>query len=161
MLLRKMVPFLVVFIFAAVVGAGAAPLGRTDYVITYIPTGETLEIKKALSFIPADAQVYVEHFYPTNEDYIAGVTVYSKDYVTNRGVRVGDSSAKVFDRYGEPNRTSGSKSHYKWISYMEESQVLKVHFYLEKETEQVIAINLNIYPVGAPPMIKVADGEYH
>ncbi len=161
MLLRKLAPFLVVFIVAAVVGAIAAPLGNADYVVTYTPTGDTLEIKKALSLTPENAQVYLEHFYPTNEDYIAGVTVYSKDYVTSRGVRVGDPAEKVTELYGEPNRYSGSREYYKWISYMEQSQVLKMHFYLDKETERVIAINLRVHPIGAAPMIKLADGEYH
>jgi hypothetical protein len=44
---------------------------------------------------------------------------------------------------------------------MEQSQVLKMHFYLDKETERVIAINLRVYPIGAAPMIKLADDEYH
>ncbi len=161
MLLRKLAPFIVVIILTAVVGANAAPLGKADYVITYTPTGDYLEIKKVLSFTPVDAQVYMEHFYPTNEDYIAGVTVYSRNYSTSRGVRVGDPADKVLELYGEPNRYSGSREHYKWLSYMKQSQVLKMHFYLDKETERVIAINMNVYPVSAAPMIKMADGEYH
>jgi hypothetical protein len=166
MLLRKLAPFLVVFIFVAIVGAHAAPLGKADYVITYTPTGETLEIQETLRFTPVDAQVYKEYCYsdvehlPTKE-YLAGITVYSKDYATSRGVRVGDPAVKVIELYGNPNRYSGSREHYKWLSYMEQSQILKMHFYLDKETERVIAINLRIYPIGAAPMIKRADGEYY
>jgi hypothetical protein len=161
MFLRKLAPFLLVFIFVAAVSANAAPLGKDDYVVTYIPTGDTLEIKKTLNFTPADVQVYMERYYPTKSDYIAGLTVYSKDYATSRGVSVGDPVEKVKERYGEPSRPSGTKSHYKWLSYVDQQQILKVHFYLDKKTERVIAINFNIYPVSKPPMIKMADGEYH
>jgi hypothetical protein len=140
---------------AGIATANVAPLNDVDYALTYVPTGDTIQILKSLTFNPDNVKVDKE------KDYVAGITVYGKDYATSRGVSVGDAAEKVKERYGEPSRPSVSKNHYKCVSYMEKSQVLKIHFYLDKESERVIAININVYPVGAPPMIKLDDGEYH
>lgn len=161
MLVRKLALFFIAFFIVNIAGATAPALNETDYVIKYIPTGDLLQIKQTLNFTPENVKVYLERHNQTGHDYIAGVTVYGKEYATSRGISVGDPVEKVKERYGEPNRLSGSKNRYRWISYMEESQILKVHFYLDKESGRVVAINLNIYPVGAPPLIVLNDGEYH
>jgi len=161
MFLRISVIILLVFSFVSAIAANATDLNKEDFIIKHIPSGETIQVGKPLTFTPDNAKVYLEHNYQTGQDYVGGVTLYSKDYVTSRGISIGDMVEKVKERYGEPNRPSGTKSHYKWLSYVDQQQILKVHFYLDKETEQVIAINFNIYPVGAPPMIIMADGQYH
>lgn len=161
MLLRKLTFFLIFFACASVVSADGFVLNETDYMLKYTPTGETIVIGKSLNFTPNNAIVCIDHNTLSGQNYLGGITVYSKNYFTNRGIRIGDPIDKVKEYYGEPNRYSASKDEYKCLSYIDKQEVLKIHFYLDKETERVIAINLNIYPVGTPPMIKLADGEYH
>lgn len=162
MLFRMIVLFMIAFICAGVGSANVAPLNKSDYFIKFIRTGETVQVGKPLNFTPDNnAKYFLERNYDTGQDYVYRITVYSKDYVTSRGISIGDSADKVRECYGEPNRYSGSRDDYKWLSYIEPNEVLKVHFYLDKETEKVIAINWGILPVGTPPMIKMADGEYH
>lgn len=160
-MMLRIVVVLLVFSFVSAVSANATDLNKDDFIIKRLPSGETIQVGKPLTFTPDDAQVYLEHNYQTGQDYIGGVTLYSKDYVTNKGISIGDPVEKVKELYGEPNRPPGTKGAYKWISYFEERGSFKVHFYLDKETDKVIAINFNIYPVRTPPMIKLADGEYH
>jgi hypothetical protein len=161
MLLRISVVVLLVFSLVSAVAANSTDLTREDFIIKQLPSGKTIQVGKPLTFTPDNARIYLEHNYQTGQDYVCSVTLYGKDYETNKGICVGDPVGKVKERYGEPNRPSGTKSHYKWISYIDRHELLKVHFFLDKETEEVIAINFTIYPVGEPPMIKLADGEYH
>ena len=162
MLFRILVLFMIASICAGGVSANVAPLNKSDYFIKFVPTGETIQVGKPLSFTPDNnAKYFLEHNYVTGQDYVYRITIYSNDYVTSRGISIGDSADRVRECYGEPNRYSGSRSHYKWFSYIEPNEVLKVHFYLDKETEKVIAINWGILPVGTPPMILSSDGEYY
>lgn len=89
------------------------------------------------------------------QDRVVAVTVYNETFATARGATIGDSIFRIKEYYGEPFR-SGKHERYNWVTYGYEDTTnsLKLHFYFDKESDRVIAINLNLFPVGSPPLIK-------
>lgn len=128
-------------------------LNKFDYILEYSVTGQSVEVGKKAELPGA----------VTKADYdelgrIAGLTVYSSEYVTHRGQKVGDTLDSVKVSYGEPS-ASGYRPEYYWMTYkyQDTSSSLKIHFYVNQSNNRVIVINLNLYPVGAPPLIRLSN----
>ena len=141
----------ILFIMSTLCYAAGNVLNKLDYILEYSITGQSVEIGKKTELPGAVAKADYDEL-----GRIAGLTVYSSEYVTHRGLKVGDTLDSVKVSYGEPS-ASGYMLGYYWITYkyQDTSSSLKIHFYVDQSTNRVIAINLNLYPVGAPPHIRL------
>jgi hypothetical protein len=150
-----MVCLLVVFSFSATCSGNSGKiLTRSDFTIIHQPTGQTVVVGKQLlnqaDWPAEDLKMSYEQL------RVVAVTMYSENFITDRGVKVSDSIARIKEIYGQPY-DAGERSRYNWVTYLFENleSSFKIHFYFDKDNDRVIAINLNLYPVGSPPLINV------
>lgn len=132
--------------------AGGNGLGPEDFTLVQEATGRVITVGAPFDGAADGLRINRQG------DRVVDLTVSAAGYSTGRGIKTGDSLSRVTGAYGEPVRTGESKT-YKWIGYEYEdtSSPLKIFFYLDKETDLVIAVNINLYPVGAPPLLSGGD----
>jgi hypothetical protein len=145
--------FLAILFIVTVCSATGKVLNSTDFSIMCNSTNQIIRIGERFAWTLNDAKTYYD------DDRLVGLTVYGSDYSTSRGIKISDSLEKIQQHYGERYK-SGERDAYKWVTYEYEnlSSSFKIHFYLDKTKDSVVAINLNLYPFNDPPLIKLDPG---